>query len=125
MNFRRGRRSRPPNNQIVIPRFVRSREGVKRNGASTWKARIPVLTVAVLILYLFVSGQLGLWRLLSLWQLRGDLRAQQTELTVDVVDLEMRRQRLESDDSYIEEVARTEYHMSRPDEIVYDIVRKR
>lgn len=82
-----------------------------------------LLTVgfAALMVYLAIASQMGLWRTVRLWQLRSDLADRRLDLAAEVVDLDIRRQLLESDTLYIEQVARTEYHFSRPGEIVYEL----
>ena len=83
--------------------------------------RMLVLAVAAVMVYLVVLSQLGLWRSWELWRLRNDLRAQKMALTAEVVELDTRKRLLESDTLYIEKIARTEYHLSRPDEIIYEL----
>jgi len=116
-----GKRSRKPlGGWEAIPHF-RSGSAAKHKSASDWVPKIPAMLMAIVIIYLIVSGQLGLWRLVSLWHLRGDLQDEQLALSAQVVDLDTRRRLLETDTLYIEQIARTEYHLSHPDEIIYDL----
>lgn len=74
--------------------------------------------------YFIVSGDLGLIRLFSLHDYHHQLVAEELSLTTQVVDLDTRFRLLETDTLFIEKIARTEYKLSRPDEIVYEVVPK-
>lgn len=118
--FKTGRR---PHRQrlVTIPEY---RAQSAARGGDGFSPRMRMLLSAgfvALMVYLAIASQMGLWRTVSLWQLRSDLDDRRLDLAAEVVDLDIRRQLLESDTLYIEQVARTEYHFSRPDEIVYEL----
>ena len=118
--FKTGRR-RHRQRLVTIPEY-RARNAARGGDGFSPRMR-TLLTVgfAALMVYLAIASQMGLWRTVSLWQLRSDLADRRLDLAAEVVDLDIRRQLLESDTLYIEQVARTEYHFSRPDEIVYEL----
>jgi cell division protein FtsB len=74
--------------------------------------------VAVLF-YLFVSGNMGAWNLISLWRTEQALERRESRLMAEIITLDTRRHMLENDTTYIERIARTEYNLSRPDETIY------
>jgi cell division protein FtsB len=77
------------------------------------------LGIIAVVFYLFVSGNMGAWNLVSLWRTENALAHQEDKLTAEIFALETRRHMLESDTTYIEKIARTEYNLSRPGEIIY------
>jgi len=81
-------------------------------------------TIGIVLLVLFVVGDRGAWRHFTLLHLRHQLAAQERALNAEIADLETRHRLLSSDTTYIEKVARTEYRLSRPDEIIYEITPK-
>lgn len=93
----------------------------------TWsrKARVAFVMVASLsFLYFLISGDLGIIRLMSMHKFNDDLKAEELAIVTQVVDLDTRKRLLESDTLFIEQVARTEFQMSRPGEIVYELIPK-
>jgi cell division protein FtsB len=77
------------------------------------------LGIIAVVFYLFVSGNMGAWNLLSLWRTESALERSEANLTAEIFALETRQRMLESDTTYIEKIARTEYNLSRPGEIIY------
>ena len=69
--------------------------------------------------YLFISGNMGAWRLVSLWRTEQALDRREGRLLAEIITLNTRQQMLENDTLYIEKIARTEYNLSRPDETIY------
>ncbi len=116
--FKKSRRRR---RLVTIPEYRARSAAQAGEGVSPRMQTVLTIGFAALMVYLVIASQMGLWRTVRLWQLRSDLDQRRVELTAEVVDLDIRRQLLESDTLYIEQVARTEYHFSRPDEIVYEL----
>jgi cell division protein FtsB len=90
-----------------------------------WSAKAKVAfaaTAMAAFLYFLISGDLGLLRLRSLHQLHDQLQAEELALAAEVVDLDTRKRLLETDTLFIEQVARSEFKLSRPGETVYELV---
>ena len=75
-------------------------------------------------LYFLVSGDLGVIKLISMHKLTQELQAEELEIATQVVDLDTRKRLLETDSLFIEQIARTEFQMSRPGETVYELTPK-
>ena len=119
--FRRNRNRRVARRTVAIPSFSSvSRRGGRRL-SETRSRRLWLIGFIVLIGYLVISTQIGVWRSWSLWRLRDNLDEQRLELAAQVVDLDTRKRLLLTDTLYIERVARSEYHLSRPDEMIYEL----
>lgn len=80
--------------------------------------------VLAAFLYFLISGDLGIIKLMSLRDFHEDLEAEELAIAAEVVDLDTRKRLLETDTLFIEQVARTEFQMSRPGETVYEVVEK-
>lgn len=83
-----------------------------------------VIAASGAFLYFLVSGDLGIIKLVSMHQFHDDLKAEELAIATQVVDLDTRKRLLETDTLFIEQVARTEYQMSRPGETVYELAPK-
>lgn len=118
--FRRRPRSRR-RGLVTVSEF--SSRAFRRPGRALppWFRPFALTVFGGLLLYFFVAGEMGLSRLVSLQRLRRQLGKQELELSAQVIDLDTRRRLLESDTTYIEKIARTEYHLSRPDETIYEL----
>jgi len=77
------------------------------------------LALAGLLVYAFAAGPTGFVRLVGLGQEDPELRAEDKQLSVDIINLDNIRRGLECDTTYIEKIARENYGLSRPDEIIY------
>lgn len=89
------------------------------------KAKAAFMIVAsASFLYFLVSGDLGIIKLISMHKLSDELKAEELAISAQVVDLDTRKRLLESDSLFIEQVARTEFQMSRPGEVVYELTPK-
>ena len=77
------------------------------------------LGIIAVVFYMFVSGNMGAWNLVSLWRTESALEHREAKLTAEIFALETRQHMLENDTTYIEKIARTEYNLSRPGEIIY------
>ncbi len=75
-------------------------------------------------LYFLVSGDLGIIKLFSMHKLNAELQAEELAIVAQVVDLDTRKRLLKTDTLFIEQVARTEYKLSRPGEVVYELTPK-
>jgi len=90
------------------------------------KARVAFATaVSMAFLYFLVSGDLGIMRLMSLHEINDELKAEELAIAAQVVDLDTRKRLLETDTLFIEQVARSEFQLSRPGETVYELVPKK
>jgi cell division protein FtsB len=83
-----------------------------------------VIAASGAFLYFLVSGDLGIIKLFTMHKLNDELKAEELAIAAQVVDLDTRKRLLESDTLFIEQVARTEFQMSRPGETVYEIAPK-
>jgi len=77
------------------------------------------LALAGLLIYGFAAGPTGIVRLVGLYREDRQLHAEEQQLTAEIICLENLRRGLESDTTYLEKIAREEYGLSRPDEIIY------
>ena len=81
--------------------------------------RIGFWVIGVLFFYSLMSGTYGIPRIARLEIERRSLVDANRHLTVELIESDRLRQLLKSDPSYIEYIARTRYHMVRPDETIY------
>ena len=81
--------------------------------------RVAGTAAAVLILYAFMAGDTGLWRIARLHFEKDRLESQNHQLLVRLIDAEMTKKRLKNDPRYLEYIARTRHLLSRPGEIIY------
>lgn len=89
------------------------------------KAKAAFVTVASLsFVYFLVSGDLGILKLKSLYDLDHELKSEELAIAAEVVDLDTRKRLLETDTLFIEHIARSEFQLSRPGETVYELVPK-
>ncbi len=119
------RDQRPRKGDYVALREYTSSTLPKPSPKLSQQARAVFWTLlSAVAIYFIVSGDLGLVRLFSLHHYHDQLRAEELALISQVVDLDTRHRLLESDTLFIEKIARTEYKMSRPGEIVYEVTPK-
>lgn len=119
--FRRSGRGRKFGRTPLVTVTPFSRESLERapGRVSPQTRRIVRLVLAAVALYLFVAGNMGTWRLVSLWRVERQLERRETRLSAEIIGLDTKRRMLESDTTYIETIARREYNLSRPDEMIY------
>lgn len=122
--FGRKKNRRVARHKVIIPTFSSVSRVSGRRLTETRSRRLWLIGFVVLIGYLFVSTQIGLWRSWSLWRLRDNLDEQRLALSAQVIDLDTRKRLLLTDTLFIERVARSEYLLSRPDETIYEIETK-
>jgi len=118
--FRKSRRSRRAQRTITVTPFSASHARSTKTTLSPGTRRAITLVLAGIVLYLFFAGPMGAWNLVSLWRTERALARESRELQAEIVELGIRRQKLESDTLYIERVAREEYHLAHPDELIYE-----
>ncbi len=95
--------------------------------APKWSGRTKaafIIVASASFSYFLVSGDLGIIKLFSMHKLNDELKAEELAISAQVVDLDTRKRLLESDTLFIEQVARTEFQMSRPGEVVYELTPK-
>lgn len=74
--------------------------------------------IVVISLYSFLGGEFGFLNLLRLERNRSRLEMERRELTVEIVDLETRHNRLLSDSLFIQKLAREKYGLARDGEVI-------
>ena len=80
--------------------------------------RIAASLATVIILYSFLGGEFGFLSLLRMERHRSVLEKEKRELTAEMVDLEIRRDRLTTDSLYIQRLAREKYGFARDGEVI-------
>ncbi|MFQ5608031.1 MAG: septum formation initiator family protein [Candidatus Zixiibacteriota bacterium] len=73
------------------------------------------------VIYSFLAGPYGFFRLNRLETHRDELIQENRRLLVEIVDADITRRRLQHDAHFQEYIARTRYLMARPDETVIRI----
>jgi cell division protein FtsB len=81
--------------------------------------RYGLLTIAVLLLYSFMSGTYGIPRIIRLELERKALVRANHDLLIELIDADRVRDMLRNDPHYIEYIARTRYYMAYPNETIY------
>lgn len=92
-----------------------------RKSASPYRQyliRTGVFMIVVISLYSFLGGEFGFLNLLRLERNRSRLEMERRELTVEIVDLETRHNRLLSDSLFIQKLAREKYGLARDGEVI-------
>ncbi|GAB4319525.1 MAG: hypothetical protein Kow0074_09170 [Candidatus Zixiibacteriota bacterium] len=119
--FGKSRRNRRRSSHYVsVPPFSPTRARSGRSTLSPNARRAIKWIVGAVVLYLFLAGPQGAWNLLSLWRAEHALERKELALQAEIVELQIRHDKLESDTLYIERVARTDYNMAHPDEVIYE-----
>jgi cell division protein FtsB len=106
---------------IAVTAFSRAVFDAERGGFSRQTRLLLRVIFGAALLYLFVAGNMGVLKMLNLWRSERALTRRDTRVAAQVLSLDTRRRMLETDTTYIEKIARTEYHLSRPGEVVYEI----
>jgi cell division protein FtsB len=106
---------------VAVTAFSRALFDAERGGLSRQSRLFLRVIVGAALLYLFVAGNMGVLKMMNLWRTERALMRRETRLAAQVLSLDTRRRMLESDTTYIEKIARTEYNLSRPGEIIYEI----
>lgn len=80
-----------------------------------------VLVAVLLALgYNLAMGKYGFVNMLEIEQQISDLKEKEVKLNAELVDLEIKRERLQRDTLFIEKLARERYQLRRPDETVIE-----
>jgi len=81
--------------------------------------RIGFWTVGIVFFYGLMVGNYGLPRIVRLEMERKALEEENQQILLELIDASRQKQMLETDPLFIEEIARTRYHMVRPKETIY------
>ncbi|MBI5866693.1 MAG: septum formation initiator family protein [candidate division Zixibacteria bacterium] len=106
---------------VAVTAFQRAVFDRERGGLPPKTRLILRVIGCAVLLYVFVAGNMGILKMMDLRRSERTLTRRDTRLAAQVMSLDTRRRMLESDTTYIEKVARTEYHLSRPGEVIYEI----
>ncbi len=81
--------------------------------------RFGLWGLVILLGYSFMSGTYGVPRIIRLQLERSALVEANQELLVELIEADRIREMLKSSPQYIEHIARTKYHLVRPNEKVF------
>ena len=97
---------------------------LKRKTAQKKKTikKLLFLFLGVFLVYSFFAGPYGFLRIFSLLNEKKELKFEAKKLEAKILEMENRKERLESDSFYLEKVAREKLGMAREDEKVYKFV---
>ena len=84
--------------------------------------RVLFLLLFSFIFYLYFAGDYGFFRLLSLKAQKENTILETKKLQALNMDLQIEKEKLRDDLSYIEKVARERYGMAKKDEVIYKFV---
>ena len=115
------RRSRRPSRMVTVPQFTPTRARASQPALSPTTRVVIKWIAGGIVLYLFLAGPMGAWNLMSLWRAEDALAQRELELQAEIIELQVRHDKLESDTLYIERVARNEYNLAHPSDIIYDV----
>lgn len=102
----------------LTQKLARSDSRLRRN-----VVRFSAFLFLGFVVYSFMAGSYGLFRISRLESRKVQLINQNRLLLARIVDSDYNRRRLKKDSHFIEYIARTRYHLSRPGEIVVRIQR--
>jgi cell division protein FtsB len=84
--------------------------------------RVLFLLLFSFIFYLYFAGDYGFFRLLSLKAQKENTILETKRLQALNMDLQIEKEKLKDDLSYIEKVARERYGMAKKDEVIYKFI---
>lgn len=84
--------------------------------------RVLFLLLFSFIFYLYFAGDYGFFRLLSLKAQRENTILETKRLQAQNMDMQIEKEKLKDDLSYIEKVARERYGMAKKDEVIYKFI---
>lgn len=84
--------------------------------------RVLFLLLFSFIFYLYFAGDYGFFRLLSLKAQKENTILETKRLQAQNMDLQIEKEKLRDDLSYIEKVARERYGMAKKDEVIYKFI---
>jgi len=101
------------------------RRGSSKKSTQTTRLLLGFVVAAVIyIAYSYLGGSYGFYSYWMLHRQKKALEAELTELQLRQDSLKLEIKRLQSDTTYIEELARKKYYMGRADEQIYVVARK-
>ena len=97
---------------------------IKRLSDTQAKSRRKLFTyglwsMVIFLVYSFMSGTYGIPRIVRLELERSAIVESNHALRINLIDADRIRYMLKHNSSYIEQVARTRYHMARPNETIF------
>lgn len=81
--------------------------------------RYAFWTVGLLFFYSLMVGTYSIPRIIRLELEKQELVESNQQLLINLIDNDRVRKMLESDPIYLERIARTRFHMARPNETIY------
>jgi cell division protein FtsB len=78
-----------------------------------------LIFIGLFLIYSFFSGTYGFVRIAKLHLHNNRLEKENHQLLVKLIDADLTQKRLQNDLNYIEYIARTRHHLSRPGEVIY------
>jgi cell division protein FtsB len=81
--------------------------------------RYAYWSVGLLFSYSLMVGTYSIPRIIRLEMEKTELTESNQQLLVNLIDNDRIRKMLESDPTYLEQIARTRFHLTRPDETIY------
>lgn len=111
------------------PRSIRDRTPNRlirrlRKKASPYRRyliRLAVLLLVAFVSYSFLGGEYGFLNLMRMERQRSLLEEEKRQLTAEIVNLEQKLERLQTDTLYIQRLARENYGLARDDEVIIRI----
>lgn len=97
----------------------------KETEKPTSKYRVLILRFILLAFFLTIGfkltvGEYGFLNMIELRKQITELKSEELKLAAQVVDLELKRDRLLTDSLYIEKIARRNFQLKRPGETVIE-----
>jgi cell division protein FtsB len=84
--------------------------------------RFLFLLLAVFVVYSFFSGPYGFLRIFSLLKEKKEIKLETKKLEAQIMDMEIRKEKLKNDTLYLEKEAREKLGMAKQDEKIYKFV---
>lgn len=84
--------------------------------------RIFFISILVLFILIFVSGQRGSYQLYKFTKQANELEQEIKKISAEINKLEKEKEQIINDPAYIEKIAREKYKMKKEGEEVYQIV---
>jgi len=85
----------------------------------SFKKRWIGIVVASILMYLFLSGNRGLWQLYKFHREKQVLTAENTQLKIEISNYQSEYQSFDKNPAILEKRAREELNLVKPDEVVY------
>lgn len=114
--------ARPRQSRSVLAPLAENLTRRFSNADARWRRkvlRIGILIIGAYFVLNLLVGSYSMPRIIRLELERKTLVAANRQLTADLIDKDRLRKMLRSDPLYIEFIARTRYHMVRPNEAIY------